>query len=44
MPAPVRSTGNFFAGLPPLLTLGLGVVVGVALGVAIGVVAWTIAR
>jgi hypothetical protein len=38
-PAPVP---NLFTGMPPLIMLGLGVVIGAAVSFAIGVVIWSV--
>jgi hypothetical protein len=41
--APARHHApNLFTGMPPLLTLGLGVVIGAAVSFALGVVFWSV--
>lgn len=39
---PRRPAANLFTGMPPLLMLGLGVVMGAAISFAIGVVFWSV--
>jgi hypothetical protein len=37
-----RPAANLFTGMPPLLMLGLGVVMGAAISFAVGVVFWSV--
>jgi hypothetical protein len=37
-----RAAPNLFTGMPPLLMLGLGVVMGAAISFAVGVVIWSV--
>lgn len=39
---PRRPAANLFTGMPPLLMLGLGVVMGAAISFALGVVFWSV--
>lgn len=39
---PRHHAANLFTGMPPLLMLGLGVVMGAAISFALGVVFWSV--